>query len=156
MVAHPLRRRMRAVGACVAVAIAGVACIGSNGNGASPPASPVVINWAGPRVTAPLPAAVNANAYSTRWPIKHVIFIIKENRSFDQLFGRFPGANGARFGYDHGKRVPLKPASDQRGYDVPHCRACAIAAINDENMDGFGIQKHGAYAYTQMRPSGEP
>ena len=72
-----------------------------------------MINWAGPRVTAPLPAAVNANAYSTRWPIKHVIFIIKENRSFDQLFGRFPGANGARFGYDHGKRVPLKAQVDE-------------------------------------------
>ena len=142
--------------ACVAVAFVAVGCIGSHDTGGSAQPSPVAINWAGPRVTAPLPAAVNADAYKTRWPIKHVIFIIKENRSFDQLFGRFPGANGARFGYENGKRVRLKPASDQRGYDVPHCRACSISAINDENMDGFGIQKHGFYAYTQMRPSGEP
>ncbi len=27
--------------------------------------------------------------------IQHVVFIIKENRSFDQYFGTFPGANGA-------------------------------------------------------------
>lgn len=30
--------------------------------------------------------------------IKHIIFIIKENRSFDTYFGRFPGADGATYG----------------------------------------------------------
>jgi len=156
MPGRPLRRRARAIALCAAVALVGVACIGSHDNGGSAQPSPLVINWAGPRVTAPLPAAVNADAFPTRWPIKHVIFIIKENRSFDQLFGRFPGVNGARFGYENGTRARIKPASDQRAYDVPHCRACAISALNNANMDGFGIQNHGAYAYTQMRPSGEP
>ena len=28
-------------------------------------------------------------------PIKHVILVIQENRSFDNLFAHFPGANGA-------------------------------------------------------------
>src|SRR5436305_2109420 len=27
-------------------------------------------------------------------PIKHIVFIIKEDRTFDNLFGTFPGANG--------------------------------------------------------------
>src|SRR5690348_8589622 len=27
-------------------------------------------------------------------PIKHVVFIVKENRTFDNLFGRYPGADG--------------------------------------------------------------
>src|SRR5207249_9593004 len=31
----------------------------------------------------------------TTWPIKHVVIIVKENRTFDQLFGQFPGADGA-------------------------------------------------------------
>jgi phospholipase C len=35
---------------------------------------------------------------ATKWPIKHVVFIIKENRSFDNLFGRFPGADGSTTG----------------------------------------------------------
>src|SRR5277367_2219964 len=29
-----------------------------------------------------------------RYPIKHVIVIMQENRSFDQYFGTFPGADG--------------------------------------------------------------
>src|ERR1700730_8854035 len=37
--------------------------------------------------------ALSATAQNT--PIKHVVFIVKENRSFDEMFGTFPGANGA-------------------------------------------------------------
>src|SRR5215216_7701766 len=33
------------------------------------------------------PDLVDASAFRTRWPIKHVVFIIKENRTFDQVFG---------------------------------------------------------------------
>jgi phospholipase C len=149
------RRRLRAVVAVAAVGLIAAACT-RGGDDTSNPTQPVTIDWAGPRVTEPLPAAVDASRFETRWPIKHVIFIIKENRSFDQLFGRFPGANGARFGWDDGHRRPLTPASDGRGYDVPHCRACSITAINDGAMDGFGAQPHGFYAYTQMRPQDEP
>lgn len=40
--------------------------------------------------------------------IKHVVFLIKENRTFDTLFGRFPGADGATEGKTcDGKTVPL-------------------------------------------------
>ena len=28
-------------------------------------------------------------------PIKHVIFLVKENRTFDYYFGKYPGADGA-------------------------------------------------------------
>lgn len=31
-------------------------------------------------------------------PIKHIVFILKENRSFDSYFGTFPGANGSTTG----------------------------------------------------------
>ena len=46
-------------------------------------------------VTADLPSAVDANAFATRTPIKHVVFLIMENRSFDNVFGTYPGADGA-------------------------------------------------------------
>jgi len=36
-----------------------------------------------------------AAAQSGIQQIKHVVFIIKENRTFDNYFGTFPGANGA-------------------------------------------------------------
>ena len=31
-------------------------------------------------------------------PIKHVIFMVKENRTFDHYFGLYPGADGATVG----------------------------------------------------------
>src|ERR1700730_8560943 len=31
-------------------------------------------------------------------PIKHIVFIMKENHTFDSLFGSFPGVNGATTG----------------------------------------------------------
>ena len=46
-----------------------------------------------PVVTPIVTASVVAT--ETRWPIKRVIYLMMENRSFDNLFGRFPGANGA-------------------------------------------------------------
>jgi phospholipase C len=30
--------------------------------------------------------------------IKHIVFIVKENRTFDNYFGTFPGADGATTG----------------------------------------------------------
>ena len=35
------------------------------------------------------------NAHTGISQIRHVIYIIKENRSFDSFYGTFPGANGA-------------------------------------------------------------
>ncbi len=93
----------------------------------------------------------------TRWPIKHVVFIMQENRSFDNLFGRFPGANGATYGWDHGVRRPLHAASDQPGLDLPHCYTCTLASYDAGKMDGFDQSASAAkYAYTEMSPKGEP
>ncbi|MGC1758351.1 MAG: alkaline phosphatase family protein, partial [Candidatus Cybelea sp.] len=37
-------------------------------------------------------------------PIQHVIMIVQENRSFDNLFATFPGANGATRGQEKLKK----------------------------------------------------
>jgi phospholipase C len=100
----------------------------------------------------PRPEVVDAAAFPTRWPIKHVIFLIKENRTFDNLFGAFPGADGARFGMDHGVRRPLVKGTDGRTYDdIPHCYPCALAAWNGGAMDGFNQgESADRWAYTQL------
>ncbi|MGA8535176.1 MAG: alkaline phosphatase family protein [Candidatus Tumulicola sp.] len=41
-------------------------------------------------------------------PIQHVVVIMQENRSFDNFFHNFPGANGATYGYGHGVKYPLQ------------------------------------------------
>ena len=152
----PARPVVRLALAAVALTVAAVACTLHDDATVSTTPAPLEIDWPGPTMTAPLPAAVNAGKFQTRTPIKHVVFIIKENRSFDNLFGRFPGANGVTVGMRDGKEVPLTPASSGRSVDIPHCRECSIESINGGKMDGFGDMVHGDYAYTQFRPQDAP
>ena len=104
------------------------------------------------------PAAVDANAFGTSTPIKHVVFVIKENRTFDNLFGLFPGANGVGVGMDQGEPRPLTPAIDRLEQDIRHCYDCALQAWNGGKMDGFATISEWAdrYAYTQFQPGDLP
>ncbi len=107
--------------------------------------------------TADLPAAVDASAFETATPIKHVVFLIKENRSFDNMFGLFPGANGATEANDRGTIRPLTRAEDQRAHDLTHCYNCAVAAVNGGAMDGFNqSEPDDTWAFTQFQPDQLP
>jgi len=81
-----------------------------------------------------------------------VVFLVKENRTFDNMFGSFPGANGASFGYDHGVRRPLTRGTDGRTVvDIPHCYPCAVAAYDGGAMDGFNQSAESdRWSYTQL------
>jgi phospholipase C len=46
-------------------------------------------------------------------PISHVVFIIKENHSFDNYFGTYPGANGAKM--RHSPNPPPKDPDHRHG-----------------------------------------
>jgi phospholipase C len=72
-----------------------------------------------------------------RRKIEHVVFIIKENRTFDHFFGRFPGANGVTRGFTcDGTRVPLRRAAlDAVGAD--HSFIAGIVAVNGGQMNCF-------------------
>ena len=88
----------------------------------------------------------------TRWPIKRVVYLMMENRSFDNLFGRFPGVEGARVGVMDGVEKPLTPCPDWMLGDLPHARISAIRDLAGGKMDGFGIGIYGdPWAYTQFR-----
>ena len=110
-----------------------------------------------PTVAPLVPRVVNANAFATRTPIRHVVFVVKENRTFDDLFGTFPGANGVSFGMDHGRRRPLIRGTDGRlPSDIPHCYQCAIQAWDQGKMDGFDQPPTGNWAYSQLHRSQLP
>jgi phospholipase C len=80
-------------------------------------------------------------------PIEHVIFLVKENRSFDHYFGKYPGAEGATEGgtiqdcdaatYQDGPVVDLKPAPIVTPHDLGHAFAPGLYAINGGKMNGF-------------------
>jgi phospholipase C len=102
------------------------------------------------------PGPVDADSFATRWPIKHVVFVIKENRSFDNMFGRFPGANGVTSGLDGDVRRPLTQAPDELAHDIEHCYECALEAYNDGGMNGFNRDGWSdLYAYTQFTGAGD-
>jgi phospholipase C len=96
-------------------------------------------------------SGIEPPAAPTKFPIKHVVFLIKENRTFDSMFGRFPGANGVTVGMHHGVPRPLIRGIDRLPGDLPHCYGCAIAAWNRGAMDDFEQGLHGKWAYSQFR-----
>jgi phospholipase C len=104
------------------------------------------------------PAPFDATSLETATPIKHVVFVIKENRTFDNMFGMFPGANGVAVGIDRGDPRALTPALDRIPEDIKHCYRCALQAWNEGTMDGFATISEAAdlYAYTQFQPGDLP
>src|SRR5919108_4556896 len=85
----------------------------------------------------PLLSAHHARAQGSS-PIKHVVYIMLENHTFDNYFGRFPGVNG---------NSSLPRESNPLPSDYNHGSAPAYAAIDNGNMDGF--EQHAFYQYTQ-------
>jgi len=72
--------------------------------------------------------------------IKHVVFIVKENRTFDNYFGTFPGADGATTGtLSTGAVIPLSPAPDVTPHDIDHSYQAAVKAIDGGAMDRFDL-----------------
>jgi len=73
-----------------------------------------------------------------RTPIKHVVYIIKENRTFDNYFARYPGADGADTGrLSTGEEIELSVAADVLLGDLGHEFLDGVIAINGGRMDGF-------------------
>jgi phospholipase C len=76
--------------------------------------------------------------HTNKLPIKHVVFLIKENRTFDVYFGKFPGANGVTTGtVCDGGTQPLMPLLDKSTPDITHAWAAALTSYNDGGMNCF-------------------
>jgi phospholipase C len=79
-----------------------------------------------------------------RGKIKHVVFILLENRSFDSMFGRFPGADGTTTATVAGaKTMPLLHGPLYSWHDIDHDLPNAVTAIDGGKMDGF-LNNNGA------------
>jgi phospholipase C len=94
--------------------------------------------------------------------IKHVVYIVQENRSFDDLFQGYPGADTASSGKNSkGQTVKLKPVSLKVTYEINHSADAMFAACDGTGklpgtkcrMDGFDLESlyggppRGQYAY---------
>ena len=77
---------------------------------------------------------------STAGPIKHIVILIRENRSFDEMFGLMPGVDGATTAtLPNGRTVPLRRGPDHSLLDIAHSGTSAARAIDHGRMDGFPL-----------------
>ncbi len=75
--------------------------------------------------------------------ISHIVVVIQENRSFDDLFATFPGADGATQGLLKGSSgdvyVPLKEVDLAERCDFGHGYRGFLKNYDGGKMDGFGL-----------------
>ena len=69
--------------------------------------------------------------------IKHVVIIIQENRTVDNLFNGFPGADTVRVGARRIGPVLLRPVDLAYPADVDHQHRAWVTEYDGGRMDGF-------------------
>ena len=70
--------------------------------------------------------------------LQHIVVIVQENRSFDNLFAGFPGADTASSGpTSSGRRVALRATPLVTDYDIGHTHSTYLAEFDGGRMDGF-------------------
>ncbi|HVA33667.1 MAG TPA: alkaline phosphatase family protein, partial [Candidatus Baltobacteraceae bacterium] len=92
--------------------------------------------------------------------IRHIVIVIQENRSFDNLFATFPGADGATLGRTrNGRPVRLK-MRPLEGYDIGHSHKTFLTEYDAGKMEGFGSIRYmgaggpaGDYPYQYVDPA---
>jgi phospholipase C len=136
-----------------------------NGRGAAvSPGLPVASQAAAPsHAFAP---ADRADADPSHGKIKHVVILVQENRSFNNLFYGYKGAKTSKYGYDSsGQRIKLLPIPLETTWDIEHdsygdlaaCNGKGILAGTDCRQNGFNKEQaycgstcpiaHPEYAY---------
>jgi phospholipase C len=103
--------------------------------------------------------SLSLHRHSGSSPIQHVVIIVQENRSFDNLFAGFPGAHGRLYGLAKmkvkgkwvAKKVALveQPLLPKQNSDIGHCYYSFMTALNGGKMDGFDYEPLGACARGQ-------
>jgi phospholipase C len=90
-----------------------------------------------------LAAPLARSASGTGSPIQHIVVVIQENRSFDDLFATFPGADGATEGLmktpSGDVYVPLKEVKLRELCDFGHGYDGFLRNLDGGKMDGFAL-----------------
>jgi phospholipase C len=133
--------------AVLVASLAGVACSSNS--------SPPLPSSAGSAFTQSL-AAGGAGK------IRHVVWVVQENRSFNDIFKGYPGAKTVSKGKDsYGHTIVLQPVSLKTVYEIDHSAFAMFSACNGTGklpgtkcrMNGFNLEHqysgplNGQYAY---------
>jgi phospholipase C len=86
----------------------------------------------------PVGSGSQSAALSFAGAITHVVIIIQENRTPDNLFNGFPGANTVQSGLNsQNQRVALQPVVLEAPYDLGHQHVSFTLDYNSGSMNGF-------------------
>jgi phospholipase C len=97
------------------------------------------------------PTAMRALNATGAGRIEHIVYIVQENRSFDNLFEGYPGADTVTRGKDSkGRTIPLQPVSLSAHYLLDHslramtldCNGTGELPGTDCRMNGFDEELH--------------
>lgn len=90
--------------------------------------------------TAGAPAMLPPSASGPGSKIQHVVIIVQENRSVDNLFHGLPGADTADFGYNSfGKKVTLQAIPLTAPYDISHQHSSYTTEYANGQLNGFNL-----------------
>ena len=129
----PLWLRLSLLGPCI---VASSRCTGTTPSQLTPLSSPPSMQSAasnGPERVRPRSFTLARNPL-----IQHIVVIMQENRSFDNLFEGFPGADTAKVGDADGISVPLQQWSLATSGDINHSHDQFLEDYDNGRMDHFG------------------
>src|SRR5579871_5293017 len=113
-----MRSNPRVNGAYLAVACAAVLSACSGGSNASAPGMP--FQQLQPPLAGQRPVETERRPTSSH-KIQHVVIIVQENRSFNNLFYGYPGATTAKTGLNSsGQQITLQPVTLATSWDIEH------------------------------------
>ncbi|HKV58825.1 MAG TPA: alkaline phosphatase family protein [Ktedonobacteraceae bacterium] len=93
-----------------------------------------------PAITARFAQASSAKKSAASNLIKHVVFIMMENHTFDNFFGQYPGANG----------MTMPEATNPPKSDLDHSSPAFNAARDGGNMDEFPARSFVQYSQSDI------
>jgi phospholipase C len=92
-------------------------------------------------------------------PIRHVVIILQENRTFENIFHSYPGAHTVNAGKSKTGKIPLQAVHLMTLWDPKHRYASWLQQYDGGAMDGFdletldfgnGAPAHFAYSYAMQ------
>jgi phospholipase C len=108
-----------------------------------------------PQATASFMRGIHRGSSSSK--IQHIVIIVQENRSFNDLFYEFPGAKTQTYGYDtSGGKIALQPVGLETTWDIEHdlngflvaCDGKGSYPGTDCRMNGFDGEYWGCGKYS--------
>jgi phospholipase C len=88
---------------------------------------------------------------------KHIVILIQENRTFDNLFATFPGADGTRFGKTHNGKILLRAADLESQISPDNGYNGWVRDWNKGKMNHFDLvpigRVPGTFVYQYVHPN---